>query len=527
MKEKATQNEIISMDTKQEILRRYLREGDSERKIARDLQINRKTVKKYLVEHLKAARQSEAECNKEIMQDCTTRAPIYNSTGRYKRRLTEEIQVLIQEQIQDNERKKREGLRKQIKRKIDILEYLLTKGYQIGYTTVCNYIREQEITSREAFIRQIHLPGEECEVDWGEVKLIIGGEQKRLYMATFTASCSNYRYGDLYNRQDTLAFMESHNDFFAHTKGIYHEMVYDNMRVAVAEFVGRNDKHPTKALTNLSGWFQFRWRFCNVRRGNEKGHVERTVEVLRRKAFCDRDTFDTFDQARKHLASTLERINGIPCPQSRKSPGQMLDEERPLLWKYPGTMECYQVECLKIDKYATFSYGTNRYSVPDYLVGRMVEVKVYANHLKVYYNNLQVCRQERQYGMFQWQIDLEHYLNTLMRKPGALHGSVALKQAPLEIRKLYEQFFRNNARGFIEIMQYCQNKNIPHLKLAETVHELSRLCPNDVSADKVLALVGNQPCEKARRVPSERKDEIEAFSLDQLIEITLMVNNPN
>ena len=34
--------------------------------------------------------------------------------------------------------------------------------------------------SREAFIRQVHLPGEECEFDWGEVKLTIGREQKRL-----------------------------------------------------------------------------------------------------------------------------------------------------------------------------------------------------------------------------------------------------------------------------------------------------------------------------------------------------------
>jgi len=241
------------MDTKQEITRRYLREGDSERKIARDLQINRKTVKKYLLEHLKIQQKSEDEGNTESLQEYTSCAPVYNSTGRYKRKLTDEIKTLIQEQVGENDRKKREGLRKQIKRKIDIHEYLLSKGHKIGYTTVCNYICEHEIMLREAFIRQVHLPGEECEFDWGEVKLTIGGEQKRLNMSAFTASSSNYRYGDLYKRQDTLAYMESHNDFFAHAGGIYHEMVYDNMRVAVAEFVGRHEKQPTRALTNLSG----------------------------------------------------------------------------------------------------------------------------------------------------------------------------------------------------------------------------------------------------------------------------------
>ena len=157
----------------------------------------------------------------------------------------------------------------------------------------------------------------------------------------------------------------------------------------------------------------------------------------------------------------------------------------------------------------------------------MVEVKVYANQLKAYYNNLPVCSQERQYGMFQWQIDLEHYLRTLAYKPGALHGSVALQQAPLEIKRLYELFFRSNARGFIEIMQYCQNKNIPHLKLVKTIHELSRLCPKDVSTDKVLAMLGNQPSENVLVTTSERKDEIETCSREQLMEITLMANNPN
>jgi hypothetical protein len=157
----------------------------------------------------------------------------------------------------------------------------------------------------------------------------------------------------------------------------------------------------------------------------------------------------------------------------------------------------------------------------------MVEVKIYANQLKAYYNNLPVCTQERQYGMFQWQIDLEHYLRTLAYKPGALHGSVALQQAPPEIKMLYDQFFRSNARGFIDILQYCQNKNVLHQKLVKTIHELNRLCPKDVSTDKVLALLGNQPSENVPVTSSERKDEIEACSREQLMEITMMSNIPN
>ncbi len=514
------------MDTKQEIIRRYFRENDSERKIARDLQINRKTVKKYLNDYLIAKEQSDKEGSQESLQEYSGSPPAYDTSSRTRRKLTDEIATLIHGQLEENERKKREGQRKQIKRKIDIHEYILSQGYKIGYTTICNYIRDQEISSREAYIRQVYLPGEECEFDWAETKLKIGGEQKRLYLGVFTSSYSNYRYSDLYSRQDTLAFMQSHNEFFAHTAGVYHEMVYDNMRVAIAEFVGRNEKQPTRALTNLSGWFQFRWRFCNVRRGNEKGHVERSVEFVRRKAFCHIDSFDTIEQARGHLRATVEKINNQCNGSSEKTPAQLLDEEKLHLWKYPGEMECYLTTCLKIDKYSTFCYGTNRYSVPDYLVGRLVEVKVYAKGLKVYHNNLYLCSHERNYGTYRWQIDIEHYLSTLSRKPGALHGSVALEQSPPEIKALYHRYFESQPRGFIDILLYCKNKQISHERLMDTVQKVIVLCPGDVSVDKVIALLGNQPQDMVSpELQPEKRDEIEDHSIRQLQEITLLTHS--
>jgi hypothetical protein len=210
-------------------------------------------VKKYFAEYLEAQSKTEVIGTTEIMQEYSSSPPKYDSSKRVKRKMISEIETLIIQQLEDNERKKREGLLKQIKRKVDIYELILSQGYQIGYTTVCNYIRQKELSLREAYIRQIHQPGEECEFDWAEVKIKIAGQLKNFYLAVFTSSYSNYRFSRLYNRQDTLAFMESHNEFFAHIGGVFHEMVFDNMRVAVAEFVGRHEKQPTRALTNLSG----------------------------------------------------------------------------------------------------------------------------------------------------------------------------------------------------------------------------------------------------------------------------------
>ena len=67
--------------------------------------------------------------------------------------------------------------------------------------------------------------------------------------AVFTLAYSNHRMAYLFLHQDTQAFLESHRRYFHDMGGVPHRMVYDNMRVAVASFVG--GKHPTDALIRL------------------------------------------------------------------------------------------------------------------------------------------------------------------------------------------------------------------------------------------------------------------------------------
>ena len=80
-------------------------------------------------------------------------------------KLTEEIVDRIQFYLQENNRKKKEGKHKQQRKKIDIYEALQKEGFAIGYTTICNAIRNIQQESREAYIRQEYTPGEVCEFD--------------------------------------------------------------------------------------------------------------------------------------------------------------------------------------------------------------------------------------------------------------------------------------------------------------------------------------------------------------------------
>jgi hypothetical protein len=70
---------------------------------------------------------------------------------------------------------------------------------------------------------------------------------------------------------------------------------------------------------------------------------------------------------------------------------------------------------------------TNAYSVP-LPAGTQVQGKVYASIVELWHEGRCVARRERCYSRLQQILDLEHYLDVLYRKPGALAGSKPLEQ---------------------------------------------------------------------------------------------------
>lgn len=493
---------MVSMVDKQKIIQHWHVEKKSEVQIAALLKVSRNTVRRYIKSFVRALVQSQVSGLPEpVLSDFLLTVPKYNVKNRGKRKLTTEIILEIDRHLRENEEKRRTGKGKQIVKGIDIWEMLQASGHDIGYTVVCDYILLKKSGSHEAFIRQEYNPGENCEFDWCDIKLTIGGVERKLYLAVFTMCKSNYRFAMIFQRQDTLAFMEAHIAFFDHLGRVPLRMNYDNMRVAIAEFVGPHEKNPTVALLQLSTFYGFSFRFCNILCGHEKGHVERSVEYIRRKAFARRDLFETIVLGQNYLEIICNGLNDKLLTGSTYTIGQLMAEERDLMLPHPGRMECFLLQEAHVDKYATLTLGTNHYSVPDHLVGQKVDVKVYANQLKIYWQGKMFDTHVREYGAGRWIIKLDHYLKTLERKPGALHGSAALKQAPWQVRQIYETAFTENARDFIEVLQYAKTNGVSHDRLWKVYQQLLIACPSDISADKFKALLGNNPREMVVAYP--------------------------
>lgn len=511
------------MYTKQEIIIQHYRLGKSQRQISRELVISRKTVKRYVEEHERLQQVNNPILTTDLLSASLCKPPIYTPRIGQKRKLTQDIAQLIDCYLADNETKKAAGLGKQCLKKIDIFELLQAQDFGVSYTTVCNYIRHQslKITTKEAFIRQIYEPGSVCEFDWGEIKLCINGVTGRYYLAVFTSAYSNYRYVLLFQRQDTLAFMESHTLFFKHTGGAFHQMTYDNMRVAVSRFVGLHEKEPTRALLDLRAHYFFTHRFCNIYSGNEKGHVERSVEYVRRKAFAPNHSYATLEAAQAHLLQSVSRLNDTKQQLTGSTANELFKKEQPLLYKSQSALAFSESMPCKVDKYASICFGTNHYSVPDNLVSKVVDVKVYSQKLEIFHSNTLVASHERNFGRHQWIIAIEHYLDTFKRKPGALNSSVALVSSPY-LKELFDNYFRATPRDFVDLLQFCVRFNVAQEKLQDTVKLLLSLCTHDITTEKITAILGNKPPETV--VVVQDNSETADHSKKLLNELTIIMN---
>jgi len=508
------------MVDKNEILIRFYRNGETKSEISRDLGISRKTVRRYIREH--DLLRSSSDLKNHLEAGLSTK-PVYKSGHRQKVKLTIEVKNQIDYYLQKNAENRSQGLHKQLMKKFDIHQELIKQGYDIGYSSVCNYVRRKEFKSKEAFIKQIYSPGSSCEFDWGEVKLFFEGQRKTLNLAVFTCCYSNYRYAKLFYRQDTLAFSQSHIDFFSQLKGVPKEMVYDNMKVAVKSFVGRTEKEATKGLLELSNYYHFNYRFCNVRKGNEKGHVERSVEYIRRKTFSSTTEFSNIDEANKYLEQRCNELNKYPQKLlNDKTAHELIDDEQKYLYKVNTPYKCFIEDYGKVDKYSTVTYQGNRYSVPDNLVGKMLDVKIFAEKIAMLYNKAVVCVHPRSYGAHTWTLDISHYLNTLLKKPGALAGSLALQQADSYFNDIYTKYFKNESRSFLELLKYCNDNNIDIDMLKSAIKKVIQITSHDVSKDKIIVILEYDDTIIDK---TYEKDQIEACSSELLDELSSLITN--
>lgn len=449
------------------------RKGDSNRSVERKTGINRKTVAKYWNEYVEQSEQLNNGISDNIseIQESIVAAPKYDSSTRGSRKYTDEIDHRLDQILALEDRKGRLlGPHKQKLTRLQIHNMLVTEGHDISYSTIAVKINEKLNKNKECFIRQSYDLGDRLEYDFGEVKLLIDGVLGKYYMAVVSSPAADFRWAFLYKNQKKEAFMDSHVRIFEMVGGVYREVVYDNMRNVVKKFIGRNEKELNEDLIKMATYYGYEINVTNCFSGNEKGHVEASVKIIRNHVFATNYEFKSFEDAQDYLNSQLIKMN----VSSR------IEKEKLNLLSYKPKLELANMTINKVNKYSFVRIENNFYSVPEYLVEKSVSVKSYFDRIVIYANNSRVCEHKKIDGSNEISIDITHYLNSLLRKPGAIKNSVALKSIP-KLKTIYDNHFNTNPKKFIELLIDNKEKDLDSIiNILERFVEISdKVLPAD------------------------------------------------
>ena len=439
MIQKMEQNTIITLKLK----------GKSNRWIAKETGIDRKTVARYWDEYQRLSGQLQEEGDSRSIQEQIVTGPKYDTASRKPLKYTQAIDEAI-DNILENEKEKAQLLGESNKQKLtnrQIHGILREQGHDIGLTVVTNRLKEKRQKLAEAFIRQEYDFGDRLEYDFGEVKLVINGVVGKYYLAVFGSPRAEFRWAYLYKNQKKDVFLDSHVRFFEMVGGTWREVAYDNMKNVITRFIGRNEKELNSDLVAMSTYYGFTPNVTNCFSGNEKGYVESSVKTVRKDVFAIRYRFDSLDEAELYLAEELRRMNT----------GSAIEEEMNHLLPWRPPLELSRLTEQRVDKYSFVRVDNNFYSVPEYLVGRWVTVRNYIKDIVVYAGFNEVCRHNKKDGYGEMSVNIFHYLDTLTKKPGAVRNSKALR-SEANLKAVFDRYYTNNARKFIDILRANQDR---------------------------------------------------------------------
>ncbi|MCD5342775.1 IS21 family transposase [Arthrobacter sp. AK04] len=313
---------------------------------------------------------------------------------------------------------------------------------ELSYSTVRDYVRvrraqvDLEAGRRvEAFVPQDHAPGAEAEVDFGELWVVLNGVKTKCHMFVFRLSHSGKAIHRIYPTQAQEAFLEGHIEAFNEIGGVpVRHIRYDNLTSAVTSVVfgqGRQRQENDRWVLFRSH-YGFDAFYCQPGIGgaHEKGGVEGEVGWFRRNRLSPMPVVESLDElndrirvweAQDERRRIMDRIHTV---------GQDFATEQPFLAPLP-TEEFDPGLVLNptVDRSSLITVRMVKYSVPARFIGRKVRVSLRASEVVVFDGRTVVARHQRVAARSGQSVQLDHYLEVLKTKPGALPGSTALARA--------------------------------------------------------------------------------------------------
>lgn len=406
---------MISVEKREQIRRAYLIEGKTQRRIAKELRVSRKTVRKAIEE---------------------AGPSIYTLSGPRPAPVLDEYKARIEALLAEAERMPR----KQRYTGRKIFELLKEEGFAGSESTVRAYIgRQRRGKQRTPVYLPLEFdPGMDAQADWGEAVVDIAGERVTVQLFVMRLCYSRRMFVMAFPSQQQEAFFEGHAQAFAFFGGVPHRISYDNLKVAVESVLRGKNRREQQSFVVFRSHYLFESRFCTPGEGHEKGGVEHGVGFARRNYQVPIPAVASFAERLllvRCLADDLRRVDGQPV-----TIGEAWRVEQPQLFPLPAhPFRCCATRPASLTPYSQVEYETNRYSVPVDKAQRTLTVRAYAFQIEILYQEEVLACHPRSYEHDQDVFDPLHYLPLLEQRPGAFEHARPLRQWRTAWPPAYEQ----------------------------------------------------------------------------------------
>ena len=316
-------------------------------------------------------------------------------------------------------------------------ELCATRGFSGGYDTVklaVRPLRSQATLDSLTQCRFETAPGEQSQVDWGEVRVLFDSGPAKIHVFVLTLGYSRRGFAQGFEHERIGSLMAAHEAAFEHFGGHTAEMLYDRMRTVV---LASEDGKPRWNATfkAFAEYWGFEPRLCRPYRAQTKGKVESGVKYIKRNFLPGRHFRDLADFNEQLLAWLAEvsdvRVHGT----THQRPIDRFAEEAPRLMRsagQPSFLEATVRERVVPGDWLV-SIDTNRYSVPCTLVGKTVQVVRVGAHWQISHQGRLVAEPPVLAGRYQLRVDPAHGPGAIARnarKRFAGSGSAQQRLAP-------------------------------------------------------------------------------------------------
>ena len=316
-------------------------------------------------------------------------------------------------------------------------------GFKGAESTVRGYVQQLRQGKAEVFIPLTAGWGEQAQVDWGEARVRIAGQEVKAHIFNLCLRASGVRFVWASPTEKLEAFLEGHCRAFSWLGGVPKECLYDNPKTAVLRILAGPEREEHSHFASLRAHFLFDSLFCRPAEAHEKGAVENSVGYCRRNALVPVPEQPSWQTLNDYLLGW--------CGRERERLADKWAAEKAALRPLPAQpFQCCIIKSALVSRLSLVRVDHNRYSVPSDCHLASVRVKLFTDHVDLCQGEEVVASHCRCHARGQSIMSLDHYLPALERKPHAVSHAAVVRQLPAVYNLVREKLCSARPDGYRE-----------------------------------------------------------------------------